>query len=63
MKTKLIIYDLLGEEIAVIINEIRQPGEYKIEFNASKFSLPSGIYFYRLITGVYDKTMKMVLIK
>jgi hypothetical protein len=62
-KTKLIIYDLLGKEIAVLLNDIKQPGGYKIEFDAAKYNLPSGIYFYRLITGVYDKTMKMIFIK
>jgi gluconolactonase len=69
------IYDVLGKEVATLINEERTPGEYEKEFNTSETiqatSLPSGIYFYQLQAGnphsgleqVFLKTMKMLLIK
>jgi photosystem II stability/assembly factor-like uncharacterized protein len=55
------IYDLLGREIATLINEEKPAGEYKVEFNAA--NLPSGIYFYRIKAGSYINTKKMVLLK
>ena len=55
------IYDVLGNEISELINEIVPAGEHTINFNAG--SLTSGIYFYRLVTGDYFKTNKMTLIK
>ena len=58
---KLVIYDILGREIAIAVNEILQAGEYSVDWNASGF--PSGVYFYRLIAGDYTKTNKMVLVK
>jgi len=58
---KLKIYDLLGREIAVLVNEELVPGHYRIDFNGS--NLTSGIYFYRLEAGSFTVTKKMVLIK
>lgn len=59
------IYDILGREIASLVNkEIRQgrtAGEYEVEFNGS--NLPSGIYFYQLKAGQYSETKKMILLK
>ncbi|MBK7230426.1 MAG: T9SS type A sorting domain-containing protein [Ignavibacteriales bacterium] len=55
------IYDVLGNEVATLVNEFRNAGSYEIEFNASKLS--SGIYFYRLSAGSYVQTKKMLLIK
>lgn len=56
------IYDALGRESAVLINnEIRTEGFYNIEFDASK--LPSGIYYYRLEGGSFTDTKKMIMIK
>ena len=55
------VYDVLGREVQTLINEVKQPGEYKIEFNAT--TLPSGVYFYRLRAGEYISTKKMILIK
>ena len=59
--TKLIVYDILGREIKTLVNEEKLPGNYEIEFNASDLS--SGIYFYRLQTGNFIETKKMVLMK
>ena len=55
------VYDLLGNEVATLVNEEKPAGEYEIEFNAE--SLPSGIYFYQLNAGNYIDTKKMVLLK
>ncbi len=58
---KLKVFDLLGREIANLVNENLSAGSYKYDFNAS--ALPSGIYFYKLETENFSETRKMVLIK
>jgi hypothetical protein len=55
------VYDVLGGEVAKLINEELPAGSYEIEFNAA--GLPSGIYFYRLQAGSFVETKKMVLMK
>jgi len=55
------IYDLLGKEIITLINEEKPAGVYEIEFDGTNLS--SGVYFYRLQTGAFSKTMKLNLIK
>ena len=60
-EVKLIIYDVLGREIATLVNEQLQPGTYETEWDASNY--PSGVYFYKLITSDYTETRKMVLVK
>lgn len=55
------IYDVLGNEIATLINEEKPAGEFEIEFNAS--GLPSGVYFYQLKAGSFIETKKMLLLK
>jgi len=55
------IYDVLGNEVATLVNEYRNAGNYEVDFNASK--LASGIYFYRLQAGSYIQTKKMILLK
>jgi hypothetical protein len=58
---KLVIYDILGNEIKMLANENLKPGDYEIEWNASNF--PSGVYFYKITADVFNETRKMVLIK
>ena len=58
---KLAVYDILGKEIATLVNSKFAPGSYKVEWNASGY--PSGNYFYRLITDGYSETRKMTLVK
>ncbi len=58
---KLIVYDLLGREVATLVNEKLAPGSYSIDWNASQY--PSGVYFYRLTADGFSETKKMVLIK
>jgi len=60
-KVHLIIYDLLGNEIQTLIDDIKNSGDYEIEFNASKLS--SGIYFYKLISENSSITKKLVVLK
>ena len=55
------IFDNLGREKTKLLSEELRPGIYEIEFNAVNF--PSGIYFYRITTGEFTDTKKMVLIK
>ncbi|HEY5123287.1 MAG TPA: YCF48-related protein [Ignavibacteria bacterium] len=58
---KLIIYDILGKEIIVLVNEQLKPGIYESTFDGS--NLPSGVYFYQLKTGNFLENKKMLLIK
>jgi photosystem II stability/assembly factor-like uncharacterized protein len=55
------IYDILGKEIKTLLNEFKTVGTYEIEFNAINF--PSGMYFYRMISGSYLETKKMLLLR
>jgi hypothetical protein len=55
------VYDVLGNEIATLVNEEKQPGAYEVEFDAT--DLTSGIYFYQLKAGNYLETRKMVMLK
>ena len=63
---KITILNAIGEEVAVVLNEVREPGFHQVEFNAA--GLPSGIYFYKLQaasgSGVsFVTTKKMLLLK
>ncbi len=55
------IYDILGNEVEILINEEKPAGSYDITFDAS--NLPSGIYYYKLTSGSFVETKKMVLLK
>ena len=59
------VYDVLGNEVATLVDEYRQSGKYEVEFNSSSIKhLPSsGIYFYQLKAGNYIETKKMILLK
>jgi len=59
--TKLVVYDILGREVAMLLNEHLNPGEYEVELNAE--GLSSGIYYYRLEAISHNQTRKMILIK
>jgi photosystem II stability/assembly factor-like uncharacterized protein len=58
---KIIIYDLLGQEITTLVNEQLKPGSYEVDWNGSNFA--SGVYFYSLVTDEFVETKRMVLIK
>jgi photosystem II stability/assembly factor-like uncharacterized protein len=55
------VYDVLGNEVASLVNEFRNAGSYEVDFNAS--SLSSGIYFYKLQAGSFIQTKKMISLK
>ena len=55
------VYDILGREVATLVNEKQQPGNYELTFDGSKLS--SGIYFYKLTAGNFIETKKMILLK
>ena len=55
------VYDILGKEVATLVNETKEAGSYEVMFDASKFS--SGIYFYRLQVGNFTAVKKLVLMK
>ncbi|MDP2036988.1 MAG: CHRD domain-containing protein [Ignavibacteria bacterium] len=60
------VYDVLGREVATLVNEYKQAGNYKVKFNVETrhgASLQSGIYFYRIHANGYSETKKMILIK
>ena len=55
------VYNTVGEEVMTLVNEVKQPGLYEVDFNAA--SLPSGVYMYRIIAGEFVQTKKMILMK
>jgi len=57
----LIVYDMLGREVAVLVNERMVPGRYEVTFDGSNLS--SGVYFYRMSAGSLVLTRKMMLLK
>jgi hypothetical protein len=60
-RVQLKVYDVLGNEVATLVNEFRNAGSYEITFSASKLS--SGIYFYELKAGEFIQTKKMILLQ
>jgi photosystem II stability/assembly factor-like uncharacterized protein len=57
------VFDLLGKEVATLVNEKQSAGSYAVDFNSAEFNLPSGIYFYTLNAGEFKETRRMILIK
>jgi hypothetical protein len=58
---RLVVYDILGKEIAVLVDDELAPGTYEAEWNASGY--PSGVYFYVITAGKFEEARKMVLTK
>jgi len=58
---KLIVLNMLGQEIEVLVNGQLNAGSYKADWNATDF--PSGVYIYKLISGEFSDTKKMILVK
>jgi aminopeptidase N len=57
------VYDVLGNEVATLVNEEKSAGSYKVEFSTTDLNLTSGIYFYTLTAGNFKETKKMILMK
>jgi hypothetical protein len=55
------VYDILGTEIAVLVNETKSAGRYEVSFDGTKLS--SGTYFYTIIADGFVQTKKMLLVK
>ena len=55
------VYDLLGREVATLVDEYKAAGSYEVKFDATQFS--SGIYFYKLQAGSFAETKKMILLR
>jgi hypothetical protein len=55
------VYDILGRQVSVLVNERKTPGSYEVKFDGS--NLASGVYFYRLQAGDYVATKKLLLMK
>jgi hypothetical protein len=58
---KLKVYDVLGDEVATLVNEEKPIGDHRVEFNGRNLS--SGIYFYKLQSGSFTQTKKLILMK
>ena len=58
---KLAVYDILGREVAVLVNEGKAAGMYEVQFDAK--GLASGVYVYRLTSGIFVDSRKMLLMK
>jgi ligand-binding sensor domain-containing protein len=58
---KVVVYDIQGREVQTLVNESLKPGTYEAAFDGS--ALNSGVYFYKLVTGNFTETKKMLLIK
>jgi hypothetical protein len=55
------VYDVLGNEVATLVNEEKPAGSYEVDFEAA--GLSSGMYFYKLQTSSFVETKKMLLLK
>ncbi|MCC6256038.1 MAG: T9SS type A sorting domain-containing protein, partial [Ignavibacteriaceae bacterium] len=55
------IYDILGSEVATLVNEQKAAGKYEINFNASNFA--SGVYIYKIQAGSFNSSKKLMLLK
>ncbi|MEJ2195970.1 MAG: T9SS type A sorting domain-containing protein [Ignavibacteriaceae bacterium] len=55
------VYDVLGNEVVSLVNENKVAGNYSVQFDAS--NLPSGIYIYRLTSGQFTSSKKLILLK
>lgn len=59
----LTVYNIVGQEIAVLANDIKEAGNYNVTFDISGYNMPSGVYFYKLKAGSFSETKKMVVTK
>ncbi|TRZ64396.1 T9SS C-terminal target domain-containing protein [bacterium] len=55
------VYDVMGREIAILVNEKQSAGTYEVTFDASRY--PSGVYYYRMQAGLFSDTKRMILVK
>ncbi|MGQ9806213.1 MAG: T9SS type A sorting domain-containing protein [Chlorobiales bacterium] len=60
---KLEVFDILGRKVTTLVDRRQEAGAYRVQFEASSFSLSSGVYFYRLTAGAFISTKKMLFVK
>jgi flagellar hook assembly protein FlgD len=63
---KLQIFNLLGQSVKTLVNDVRTPGLYSVEWDGTDLrgnKISTGIYFYRLISGKFSETKKMMFLK
>jgi hypothetical protein len=58
---RLVVYDLVGREVATLVNEVKQPGTYTVTWDAS--GVATGVYFYRLSSGQFIQTRKLIVLR
>lgn len=58
---RIVVYDILGREVRILVNEFKKAGSYDVNFDATKYA--SGVYFYKMTVGNYNDVKKMVLVK
>ena len=59
------LFDVLGRQVATLVNELKKPGNYTVKFNSNSVNkrIPSGVYYYQIKAGSFVETKKMMLIK
>lgn len=60
-QTFLSVYDIMGREVEILVNEMLKPGKYEVDWNAVNYT--SGVYYYKITSGDFSETRKMVLVK
>jgi hypothetical protein len=60
-KTMIVVYDVLGRQVATLVNEVKAPGSYEVRFDAS--GLASGLYVCRMTSGSFTQSRTMVLVR
>ena len=60
-KVQIKVFDVLGNEIATLVNEEKPAGTYEVDWNAANY--PSGVYMYKLVSDDFTETKKMIFIK
>ena len=67
LSVQLKVYDVLGREVATLVNKVQQPGNYEVEWNSLSTSggqaISSGVYFYKISAGSFIETKKMLILK
>ncbi len=63
VRVSLKVFDIMGREVATLVDEMKGPGTYSADFNPSLYGLASGVYFYRLTAGSLSQSRKMVYLR
>jgi hypothetical protein len=58
---KLVVYNILGEKVAELVNSFQEPGKYTVKWNAKDFA--SGVYLYQIKSNEFTQSKKLILLK